>query len=186
MTVHALEQLFSELTQGSFGRIGLKDPDLPPYVSALLLEFMTMDRLYRIRDAAGRPVDDVGEMLLEGDLRHRAASFERERVVRKHIGDFTLFFTGMFPEHVASLRTQARLESFVDWIEMGRESYRAVASFDLWPYAEEAPLFNKLAEHFDFLVVGLNLVRDDLARLGTERYETARGLLDQIPGEPGP
>ncbi len=181
MTVHPLEHLFCELTRGSFDRIGLMDPDLPPYVSSLLLEFTAIDRLYRIRDAVGQRVDDVGEMLLEGDVRHRAASFERERIVRKHIGDFTLFFTGMFPEHVTALRTKARLDSFVDWIETGRESYRVVASFDAWPYAEEAPLFRKLAEHFDFLVVGLNLVRDDLARLGEERYQTARGLLGEEP-----
>jgi len=183
MTVHPLEHLFSELTRGSFDRIGLMDPDLPPYVSGLLLEFTSMDRLYRIQDCAGRPVDDVGEMLLEGDVRHRASSFERERIVRKHIGDFTLFFTGMFPEHVTALREKARLDSFVDWIEAGRESYKAVAAFDTWPYAEEAPLFLKLAEHFDFLVVGLNLVRDDLVRLGEERYEMAAGLITQVPGQ---
>ena len=27
-----------------------------------------------------------------------APSFDREREVRKHIGDFTLFFAGLFPE----------------------------------------------------------------------------------------
>ena len=29
-----------------------------------------------------------------------APSFDRERQVRKHIGDYTLFFTGMFPESI--------------------------------------------------------------------------------------
>jgi len=184
MTLQTLERLFQDLTKDSFDRIGLKDPDLSPYVSALLLQFTTMDRLYGIRDAAGRPVDDVAGMLLEGDIRHRAASFERERLVRKHIGDFTLFFTGMFPEHVTALRTRARLESFVDWIEMGRESYRVVAAFDAWPYAEEAALFRKLAEHFDFLVAGLNLVRDDLVRRGTPVFETPCGVPPPATGQP--
>jgi hypothetical protein len=171
MTVLALERLFQDLTRDSFERLGLKDPDLSPYVSGLLVTFTAMDSLYRIRDAAGRPVEDVAEMLFESDVRHRATSFERERLVRKHIGDYTLFFSGMFPEHVATLRTRARIESFVDWIEMGRESYRVVAAFDAWPYAEEAPLFRKLADHFDFLVAGLNLVRDDLVRHGGPLFD---------------
>ena len=33
-----------------------------------------------------------------------APSFDRERQVRKHIGDYTLFFTGMFPESINHFR----------------------------------------------------------------------------------
>jgi len=38
-------------------------------------------------------------MLIESDpIYGPAPSFDRERQVRKHIGDYTLFYAGMFPE----------------------------------------------------------------------------------------
>ena len=42
-------------------------------------------------------------MLLESDpiFGEAATSFDRERQVRKHIGDFTLFDIGMFPEAIS-------------------------------------------------------------------------------------
>jgi len=181
MSVHPLELLFRDLTDRSFTRIGLKEPEIPRYVSHLLLDFTEMEHLYRIRDARGRKLEDVGELLLEGDVRHRARSFERERTVRKHIGDFTLFFAGMFPEHIHNRRHWWRLDRNVDWIEAGRESYRVVSTFDVGEHAGEAPLFRKLAEHFDFMVVGINLVREELITMSEERFLIARSVLDDPP-----
>jgi hypothetical protein len=60
-----------------------------------------------------------------------ARRFEREREVRKHIGDYTLFLTGMFPEYVATLpRRGLRLDRLIDYVKAGKESYRIVAAFD--------------------------------------------------------
>jgi hypothetical protein len=50
-------------------------------------------------------------MLVESNPMLDAPSFEREREVRKHIGDYTLFLTGIFPEYVATLAaSDARLQ----------------------------------------------------------------------------
>ena len=72
-------------------------------------------------------------MLVESNPLLGAPSFDREREVRKHIGDFTLFFTGMFPEYVATLpRRGLRLDSFVDYVKAaqgvipGRRSVQSV------------------------------------------------------------
>ena len=48
-------------------------------------------------------------MLLESNpVFGPAPSFDRERQVRKHIGDYTLFFTGMFPESINHLHLRRR------------------------------------------------------------------------------
>src|SRR5262249_31716357 len=135
------------------------------------------DRLYKIRNARGERIEDVGQMLLESDVRHRASSLERERSVRKHIGDFTLFYTGMFPEHIRTRRNWWRLDRWLDWIETGKESYRIVGMFDMDPYAREAALYRRLSDYFDFMVVGLNFVRDDLRNLHDSHYELSREIL---------
>lgn len=176
---HPLTDLLETLTERNFSKVGLREPSLPHYAAGVLTDFIHVDRLYKIRNARGERIQDVGEMLLESDLRHRATSLERERSVRKHIGDFTLFFTGMFPEHIRSRRNWWRLDRWLDWIETGKESYRIVGGFDIGPYAEEAPLYRRLADSFDFMVVALNFVRDDLVKLQDSRYEISRTIIDK-------
>lgn len=110
-------------------------------------------------------------------MRHRADSLDRERSVRKHIGDFTLFFTGMFPEHIRNRRNWWRLDRWLDWIETGKESYRIVGEYNLGPYADEAALYRRLADHFDFMVVGLNFVKKDLDTMRDDRFEIVRDII---------
>ncbi|HKY33783.1 MAG TPA: hypothetical protein VJV23_14730 [Candidatus Polarisedimenticolia bacterium] len=177
MSEHPLNALLESLTERNFNKVGLREPTLPHYVAKVLADFTHVDRLYKIRNARGERIEDVGEMLLESDVRHHARSMERERTVRKHIGDFTLFFTGMFPEHIKARRQWWRLDRWLDWIETGKESYRMVGAFDAGPFASEAPLYRRLADSFDFMVVGLNFVREDLIRMRESRYEITREIL---------
>ncbi|HZI92728.1 MAG TPA: hypothetical protein VFE84_00680 [Patescibacteria group bacterium] len=179
MRDHPLNELFQTLTQRNFSRIGLKERELPQYAADVLVDFTHVDTLYKIRNARGERVEDVGEMLLESDIRHHASSLERERSVRKHIGDFTLFYTGMYPESIRTRRNWWRLDRWLDWIETGKESYRIVGMFDKAPYEQEAALYRRLSEQFDFMVVGLNFVRDDLRRLHDSRYEIGKDILSE-------
>jgi len=68
----------------------------------------TLAILYRLQNARGKRLEDVGEMLIESNLMLEAPSFDRERAVRKHVGDYTLFMTGLFPESVAKSRQTTR------------------------------------------------------------------------------
>jgi hypothetical protein len=92
-----------------------------------------------------------------------APSFDRERQVRKHIGDYTLFFAGMFPEAINRFRLRrARLENLIDFVKAGKESYYIVSQFDVFEYKKVAPLFARLSREFESCVYGLNLVKNDL------------------------
>ena len=165
---HPLQQFFVELVGRHYAEeIGIRDPQIVAYVAHLLAEFCDMDQLLKIRDAVGRPLSDVGEMLLESDpVFGPAPSFDRERQVRKHIGDYTLFFTGMFPESINHFRLRRnRLENFVDWMKAGKESYYVVSKFDVFEYTKVAPLFANLSQHFEQCVYGLNRVKNDLQEM---------------------
>ena len=165
---HPLQQLFQELVRRHYAEeIGIRDPQVVAYVSTLLAEFCDADQLYKIRDAANRPLSDVGEMLLESDpVYGPAPSFDRERQVRKHIGDYTLFFAGMFPESINHFRLRRqRLENFVEWMKAGKESYYIVSKFEHFEYAKVAPLFANLSQNFESCVYGLNMVKSDLEEM---------------------
>jgi len=122
---HPLQQLFLEMVGRHYAQeIGIRDPQIVNYVSQLLAEFCDSDQLFKITAESGRRLSDVGEMLMESNpVYGPAPSFDRERQVRKHIGDYTLFFTGMFPESINHFRLRKeRLEGFVDWMKAGKES----------------------------------------------------------------
>ncbi|MBV9073562.1 MAG: hypothetical protein JOZ10_08030 [Acidobacteria bacterium] len=160
-----LQEFFGGLVTQTFSStIGLTDHDLTSYISAMLAGFCQAEEVYKIRDAAGRSISDVGEMLLESDpVYGPAPSFDREREVRRHIGDYTLFFAGMFPESINHYRLRRqRLENLVDFIRAGKESYYIVSKFDVFEYADAAPLFAKLSERFEDCVCGLNMVKNEL------------------------
>ncbi len=163
--MHPLQQMFLELVGDQFAHgVGLRDGAISEYVANMLTEFCEAENLYRIRSTQGRPLSDVGEMLLESDpVYGDAPSFDRERQVRKHIGDYTLFFTGMFPEAINHVRLRRqRLEGFIDFMKAGKESYYIVSKFEHFEYAKVAPLFKKLSQEFERCVYGLNLVKNEL------------------------
>ena len=133
----------------------------------MLCEFCEAEQLFRLRNAQGHQLSDVGEMLLESDpVYGPAPNFDRERQVRKHIGDYTLFFTGMFPESINHFRLRRnRLESLIDWVKAGKESYYIVSKFDCFEYTKVAPLFERLSDHFEQCVYGLNCVKNELQEM---------------------
>jgi hypothetical protein len=160
----SLHELFSELVNRNFhAALSVDDPKLTEYITELLAEFARAENLYKVRDAHGRELQEVGEMLIASNPLLDAPSFEHERQVRKHVGDFTLFFTGMFPESIGKWRVRfARLDSLVDYVKAGKESYQIVAAFDQFEYRNVAPLFRRLSDDFEMFVYGLNLVRREL------------------------
>jgi len=165
---HPLQQLFLELVKLHFANeLGLRDPDLSNYVANMLTDFCEVENLFKVRNLNGRPLEDVGEMLLEADpVFGPAPSFDRERQVRKHIGDYTLFFSGMFPESINRFRLRRqRLENFIDFMKAGKESYYIVSKFEQFEYAKVAPLFAKLSDNFEQCVFGLNMVKNDLTEM---------------------
>jgi hypothetical protein len=163
---HSLRHLFHEVVAECYdSRVGLRDAEISSYVADLLTDFCRAENIYRIRDAAGNPVREVGEMLLASDpVNGTASSFVEEREFRKHIGDYTLFFTGMYPESMSCWGDGQR-ESFLEMVQAGKESYYIVSQFDLFEYKQEAPFFARLSGSFEACIYGLNMVRGELDRL---------------------
>ncbi|HEX7124142.1 MAG TPA: hypothetical protein VF406_00010 [Thermodesulfobacteriota bacterium] len=140
----ALTRFFHGVTREAYGELGIRDETLAGYVADLLVRFARTDGLYRLRDPGGRRIDTIVEMLLEiGRLEPGVASHpEREREIRRHIGDYALFMSGLFPEYVAR---RGGLDYFH---EQGRRAYRSVFEHDRARYRPGAVLFGALAADF--------------------------------------
>jgi hypothetical protein len=111
-------------------------------------------------------------MLIEASAAPAGRSTDREREIRRHIGDYTLFFTGLFPDSVATLprRRPFSADALVDYVKAGKESYAAVAAFDIGAYGRQVRLFRRLSDQFEQCVFALNAVKGDLDRLERGHY----------------
>lgn len=164
---HALRQLFHQTVSHCYQEhLGLRDAEITSYIADMLTEFCVLENLYRIRDAEGNPVKEVVQMLAASDPVHGTApSFDAERKLRKHIGDYALFSTGMYPEAVQRTKF-AGDASFLEMVRTGKESYYIVSQFNLFEYQSEAPFFGRLSEDFESYMYGLTKVRGELDRMG--------------------
>ena len=162
---HPLEAFFQQAVRNSYeGKLGLHDPDVTGYVARLLCEFSQADQLYKVRDAMGHPIEELETLVRAADpVNGTASSFDAERSVRKYIGDYALFVSGMYPEAmVAGRGRRCAHPSLWELIRAGKESYFIVSQFNLFEYEQEAPLFARLADSFERCILGLALVREDL------------------------
>ena len=178
---HPIRDLFREALE--FG-LKITPPDkaeVAAYIEEqILCEFISAGNLYRIRDASGKSLENIADMLLEGNVLLNANSFEREFHVHKHIGDYTLFMLSMFPSSLVSKKgTEFVLGKLVipdaslseHYMLQGQRSYRIAAEF------ENKELFQELASNFSLYKNILELVRIYLESAGKEDIEDAKDII---------
>lgn len=132
--------------------------DVQVYLADLLLKFQHTDQIFAVKNSAGDRLISVTEMLPEGDVRLNAESFDRERQVHRHIGDFILFWAGVYPEFLRHIKLDLGKDIVCDYPRQARESYGFVSTFTLPPYDDEAPTFRKLSDGFDDFAFCLQVV----------------------------
>lgn len=175
---HPLRRLFSGLTEHTFMiTLGVADPQMTDYLSELLSRFVSLDTVYRLQTASGKRLEEVAEMLIEAEAMPKEGRTRRE--VHRHIGDFTLFWTGVYPEALKKLRSALSRDNFIDYCEQGKKSYYIASTFDDEPYREEAPVLRRLSEGFELVAYGLSQVRREWERL---KFENSGGTQPIVPG----
>lgn len=172
---HPLRRLFAGVTEQTFhGHLGVADPRVVAYLAELLVRFIHIDTIYRIRSGRGRRLEEVAEMLAEAEAQPRG---DTRREIYRHIGDFALFWTGVYPEALPLLREQARKDHLIDFCQQGKRSYYIASTFDADPYREEAAVLRRLSDEFELCAYGLGQVRQSWERLEEEGAKEFRQQL---------
>jgi hypothetical protein len=154
---HPLRRFFSGITEHTFmDTLGMGDPRLVDYLSILLSRFIHMDTVTRLSN--GQNLEQVADMLQEAQALPPGAT---SREVHRHIGDFTLFWTGVYPEALRRLRCVVNKDHFINYCEQGKRSYYIASTFENDPYREEAPVLRRLSEQFELCAYGLGRVREE-------------------------
>ena len=157
-----LQKFFAGLAESIFEtELGVADPPLVDYVSGLLYRFVRNESIVRIRTLSGRPFADVAEMLVEAETRIG----EARRDFHRQIGDFTLFWTGLFPESLRRTPGTLASDRFGDYCEHGKRAYRIASEIESAP--DEIPpsdVLERLSDEFEMCAYGLREVRREWER----------------------
>jgi len=149
-----LRGFFGDIVRNSFWQLGINDSTVAGYVADVLTEFARADNLYNIRAGGGRKVDSVVGMLSQQpDPPGEEADLLRERSLRKYVGDYALFMSGIFRSHVEG-------KGFLDYyIAEGSRSYWTVSELDLSLYRTGYFLFQELSKKFEYYSGALDYAR---------------------------
>jgi hypothetical protein len=157
-----LRRFFAGLTEQTFqAQLGVADPRLIDYLSEMLIRFVRFDAVYRVRRLSGKPATEIGEMLLEADQRIG----EARREVHRHIGDFALFWVGLFPEALRRRTSKGHLDRFGDYCVHGKRAYFIASTIETGSeQGATNELLERLSQSFEMCAYGLREVRREWER----------------------
>lgn len=164
-----IERFFGGLSEYIFeAKLGVADVQLVDYVSDMLLRFVRVESLHRVRSDNGRPATEVFQMLSEAEQRIGLA----RREVHRHIGDFTLFWSGMYPESLRKTRHYESCDGFLDYCRHGKRAYAIAAEIEGGQDRPSSELLMQLSDEFEMCAYGLREIRREW-----EENESDGGLL---------
>jgi hypothetical protein len=152
-----LRRYFSGLSEHVFqAQLGVVDPPLVDYVSELVYRFTRIDQLLRVRGLFGRPITQVTEMVSEAQNRIGTA----RREVHRHIGDFALFWSGVYPESLRQLQDSTKADQFIDYCQQGKRAYAIAATIETDEQLETpSEILQRLSLQFELCAYALREIR---------------------------
>lgn len=151
-----IHKYFAGLAENTFlTELGIVDPPLVDYLSDLLVRFVRSDVVHRLRSLSGKPMLTVTEMTAEASQRFGDA----KREVHRHIGDFTLFWAGVYPESLRQSEGDSESAQFENYCSQGKRSYQIAATIECDRPRPAPEVLFRLSEGFDLCAYGLREVR---------------------------
>jgi hypothetical protein len=145
---------------------GISDRVIADYVAEVLAEYSSMERSQCRVPGQAEPLNYFFEMLMALRDANDRNCFE----LRAHIGNYALFFTGVFPDRI---RVRAEKRGFPDlsYFEgIGRSNFRVASDHRLAQRYDLAGIFDTLAERFSTARTALNDLSERLLSWDDDRY----------------
>jgi hypothetical protein len=172
---------FYILVRHVFQRSDIRDREVADYVAEVLAEFSRTERARYLAPGQSAPFEYLFEMLTALKGADDRTSF----LIRLHIGNHSLFLSGVFPERIR-FRAEARGFPNLKYYEtLGRTHYRVASDHRLAREFSLAKILDVLAERFQTTRLALNDISDRLFALG-DANRGVETLLAFKPLEPNP
>jgi hypothetical protein len=154
-------------------RVGEPDRQLADYVASILLHFGQRQRAQRITTHDDERYDTLAALGEALD----AADGSRAFLARAHLGNYALWLSGLFPDHIEQRRWRRGGPDLRYYETMGTRGYRLAADHRLAGRHGLQPVYARAAERFPQLRRALNQVSD---RLLFPHVHTPERLMRQV------
>src|SRR5207249_203702 len=135
---------FYVLVRNVFRKSDIQDRAVADYVAEVLAEFARTERTRCVLPGQQNPLDYFFEMLAALRTADERTSF----FIRVHIGNHSLFLSGVFPERI---RFRAEARGFPDlryYESLGQSNFRVARDHQLARRYELSGIFDTLSERF--------------------------------------
>jgi hypothetical protein len=153
---------FYILVRHIFHRAGIEDRSVADYVAEVLTEFSRAERARCVVPGQKAPLDYLFEMLTALKEADERTSFH----IRVHIGNHSLFLSGVFPERIRKRAEDRGFPGLSYYEGLGRTQYRMASDHRLARHYAMERVLNTLAERFETTRTALNDISERLFSLG--------------------
>lgn len=157
---------FYILTRHVLKRTGINDRKLSDYIASLLETFSRTARMASPTDESGQPIQYLSDMLLA----LRDASPSQTFLLQAHVGNYSLFITGIFHESVQR-RMKRGAPDFSFYEGLGRSNFKTAANHKVARSCELSDTYDSLADRFHEIRLALNGLSDRLLHLDTSHAD---------------
>jgi len=154
---------FYVLTRRVLRRVSIEERALTDYVAAVLLAFSHTSQLRSPEEETptARNYTYVSDLL----VRLNSCSPEQAYLLRTHLANYSLFFTGMFAERVLSHARRRGAPGLSFYEAVGQSSYLSAAQHPQAKRSELQAIFEVLGSEFRRVRFALNDLADTLLHL---------------------
>ncbi len=149
---------FYVLVRHVLRRAGIEDRAVADYVAEVLAEFARTERLRCVVPGRPGPLDYFFEMLSALETADERTRF----CLRVHIGNHSLFLSGVFPQRIRFRAEQRGAPDLSYYVRIGRAQYRAAGDHRLAQRYELSGILHTLADRFDTARLALNDISERL------------------------
>ena len=149
---------FYILVRQVFLRAGIKDRNVADYVAEVLAEFARSERTRCLLPGQTQGLDYFFEMMAALQTADEHNGFQ----LRAHIGNYSLFLSGVFPERI---RVRSERRGFPDlryYIALGKSHFRMASNHRLAHRYQLAGIFDTLSDQFETTRRALNAISERL------------------------
>jgi hypothetical protein len=169
---------FYVVTRHALTQRGVEDRDVSDYVASVLTEFSQTEKLCKLGAPKAREQFNYVVDLLAATQR---APSERVFLIHSHLGNYALFLTGIFPQHVQHREERQGAPSIEFYEDVGASSYRLASDHQMARVHMLTEIYRCISEQFRDIRLALNRLAD--LHLHIEATGVAERLLSPSGGE---
>jgi hypothetical protein len=149
------ELVFYVLIRHALLEDGINDRGVADYLASLVLAFGREGRAYHITED-NTEYRYLVDIVAAGDQ----STGQRAFLLRAHLGEFALWLSGLFPDHITARQQRRAAPPLSYYEELGSTGYRLAARFSEAELHGLAELYRNCADFFPVLRIALNRVAD--------------------------